>query len=621
MSVEPIPPRSRIFPPVTGGLYSDLPGETATGLAERIAASLLALAGRKLGRAQRLLGWKLDGAGRIGCLLTLHWAAMEAEADAVWDRADFFWKELRNEIAALWERVSLWEEAVATVTQETDPAFNQGAIDAIKLRDQLLDEIFLDTHHAFYLGLTAEVESLSPNDRAFAHVEAIEQLLDCSARTREEQRAVFGPLLEARIAAYREAGRWEEAITSAKRLTARFSGDKEYEDLLILIEHLRATSSLRNSDIESTNLSDAETLRRGIERIEELRRTYPNHPACFQSLAVLHHLRAVKLVNGNRLSQALLAVEKSLAFQPGEEVAEKTRRQLVEMMHGLQRQMRAVEAELASRANATLNAEGQRLRDEARLGFQQADSYRASIEAGEIARALAVAQARTFWQKAGLPVPASGWDKSAFALGKAIEQIVSNPPKRASRLLEVWQRRAAAEPALAEVDPEPVLAFLRRHLFEEEEEAAPVFPEPSPLAVRSRERRRGGEPFLEWLFSRQNLWIKAQAAVAVVLLLVAGVLTIRDAYNRQVRDSAWSGLQEASRDQDDLGIIRASEEFFSTSPPPGGDALRQDQARSLYSTALVRWFVRLPGEPDGEALRHVERYRSFLATYPGEARP
>jgi len=552
-------------------------------------------------------------------LLALHKAALEVEIDGIWGRADFFWQELRNELRILWNRTPVWEEAVASVARQEEIECD---CSAIELRNRLLDEVFLETHYAFYLSLSQDVEKPSSSDRAFVHVEAIEQLLDHSSLSPDEKRAAYGPLFEARIAACREAGKWDQAVTFATRLASRFSEDLEYQDLLVYTEHRRTMNSLSNHDGESNNLADARALERGIQRQEALRRLYPSNSSLFESLAVLHHLRAVKLANGNLVADALLEVEKSLAFQPGEEAVEKTRGQLVEMMQALQIHVRALEAEVARRPNTHLNAKGMQLRDQARQGFRPAQSFRESPAVQQIRQALALAHVRTLWKRVGLPVPAEAWDEQAFALEQALGRIVSHPPQEPSELAITWRKAAQPDPLLVSLDPQPIEAFLRRHLFGEEEEKQQVAsPAPAPLPVRSRERRPGGEPATYWLFSRQNPWIKAMAAMAIILVLAAGALTFRDLRNRHARNLAWNGLQEASRNRNDLGVVIASEAFFATLTPPGGDILREAQARSLYSEALVRWFLRIPGAPDAEALQHLKRYRSFLATHPEEAQP
>jgi hypothetical protein len=568
---------------------------------------------------QRLLKWKLDGVGRIRKLLTFHRVAFEAEIEGVWGRADFFWQEQRNELGSLWDRESLWEDVIAQVARQTGIACD---CSAKEIRDRLLDEIFLDTHHAFYLGLERPALSRAPSDRAYVHVEAIDQLLDRSSRSQDEKVAIYGPLFMDRIYACREADQWGQAVKFATRLVSRLPSDREALELLIHTEHLRTLKSLRPGKSESTEIANASIIQLGIERQEALLRLHPSNVSLFDSLGVLHHLRAVKLANGDKVADALVEIERSLAFRPDEEEVEKARPQLVGMMQALQQQMRAVELSLASRPNTHLNAQGLALRDQARRGLEPARRFRESNEAKQILRSREVAEMRSLWQRVGLPLPQEGGDQSAFALARALERITANPPKKPAGIMAAWSHVVAADPLLAQLPLEPIDAFLRSNLFgEEKRKITSTFPSPAPLNVRSQERRPGGETLAEWTFSRQNPWIKAQAVIAVVLILVAGMMSLTEARNRQARNRAWTGLEKAFQRRDDLGVVKASEVFFATSPPSGGDPQREARARSLYGEALVHWFLRSPGEPDVEALRHVERYRSFLVSHPEEDQP
>ena len=134
--------------------------------------------------------------------------------------------------------------------------------------------------------------------------------------------------------------------------------------------------------------------------------------------------------------------------------------------------------------------------------------------------------------------------------------------------------------------------------------------EPPVTTGLSTKRHRGGEPFGFWLFSGQDKLIKIQAAIAIVLILLVGGLTIRDFVARTTRNTAYNQIIEAIENQDYLGVIEGAESYFANTPLSGKDE-RDAQVIDIYREAFVRWFVGL-GELDHEAQAHIERYQTLI---------
>jgi hypothetical protein len=138
-----------------------------------------------------------------------------------------------------------------------------------------------------------------------------------------------------------------------------------------------------------------------------------------------------------------------------------------------------------------------------------------------------------------------------------------------------------------------------------------VIEEPPTLTPIAVKRQRGAEPLLPWLFSSQDKRIKIQAAIASVLVLVAGGLGIQDKLRISARENAYQQILAAEQIQDNLSVVQGAETFFANSPLSGKDG-RNEQVMELYTQSLVRWFAQQENSPDADAQKHLERYRQIM---------
>jgi hypothetical protein len=602
----------RLFPPIGPDLYSL--DEVSTDLTpdQQVARDVLALANQGFTRWQRVLGWKLDVPGRMGLLLLHHRLAMAAELAGQWQRADFFWQLLHTEFKALSGKPEAWETLVLCVANRPEVALLN---DPGQLRLRLVDEILIDTHCAFYNGQVQQAEKLTLEDRAFVHVDYIKGLLTWSGLAGDALLSVLGPSEETRLTLYKEARKWEQALQVCTDMLERFPDRTDYQDKLVELHFSSTLAKVKNGTSERENRADATMLLGGIDRLEQMRKSYPYNVLIFDMLGYLYHLRAIKLANGLQLADALVAVQKALTYSPSLEEAYETQAKLVEMMENLQSQVQSLMAELAQRPNATLNEQGRRMQREASRGFDPLNAFLAS-EAAQITEALHSARGRDVWQRIGLPAPAGRWDERARALLEGLGRVLAMPPEDPSGLAAIWADVAAQHTDLADLEPSRICTFLERRLFGEEQDQAATqtmvpLPVPPILTVVPTKHRRGGEPFDYWLLSRQDLRLKVQAAVAIGGLLVAGGLTVSDALARKVRDTAYHQIVEAAETQAYLGIIEGAEAFLAH-PALNGYDERQRQVMDLYNEALVRWFVEQEGELDTEAEAHLKRYHTLI---------
>lgn len=626
---------ARIFPPISSELYKVSHDLADLIPDQRAARKILALADLNFTNWERLVGWKLDSTGQIGRLLLQHRLAMEAELAAQWARADFFWNQVQIEFKALSKRDDVWQALVLAVANEPGIAVMG---DPIQLHQRLVDELLIDTHYAFYNKLAQQVEKLCLKNRAFIHIDYIQKFLKFSALSQDELLSMLRLPWEQRLALYKEAKKWKQAIELCKTRLKYFPKSVNYQNELAEVYYSVTLARLHDGKSEAEQLSDAKKLQKGIKSLEKLLKAYPYNLSIFRFLSYLHYLRAIRLGNASCLAAALVEVQKALAYDPHNEYVSQTHSQLVQMMNQLQARMKT------SFINAMLamldkDEKKKHLRGEAKKGFAPMNAYIESKAAKATMNAFKIAQAMSIWRAIGLPEPEAGKSKGLSTvrytkIGKKLptESItgchrqalllldglscVFNNPRSQWDLEAVWQAVVVEKPELAELDRELIYSFVERKLFGGTEEPVtpetPVRPIESSLLVSAfTEHKRGAEPFMPWLFSRQDIRIKLQAAVASALILTAGGLTIQDTLARSARNAAYKQILEAEQRRDRLSVMKAAEVFFANTPVSGKDE-RARQVRQLYSEALVHWVAQQGGQLDANDRVHINRYQAVM---------
>ena len=632
-------PSQRVFPPIQSDIYTRNDDLTTLTPDQRVAQKLLALANQDFTKWGLLVGWKLDGLGNIGRLLLQHRLAIEAELAAQWQRADFFWQQVLIEIKALSKRDNIWQYLVSVYANEPGVVLMG---EPVQIRQRLVDELLIDTHCAFYNERSQQIEGLTIGDRAFIHIDYIQNLLDLSAISNDSLLSLLGKPWEKRITLCKETKKWQEAIQYCQERLRYLPNRSGFQNDLAEIHWLATLEKHREAKSPAHHRQNAKTLQAGIKALEKCGQQYPYNLNIFKFLGSLYRLQSISLVNRDQFSGALVAIQKAVTYNPYLEKAFETRTELIQTMTQLQEQMNQVQQEIAQKFNARLNKHGQKLLTEAKKGFGPMNAYMESEPAKMTARQFQVAQAIHLWEVIGLPEPPEGWQKEPLAgvmlgvngqtiplessnswrrkalqLWQEIGRIIQQPPARKAALAAVWQTVVAHKPDLADLDSTLICAFLERKVFGKESDRVLVTPTPevieepptlTPIAVK---RLRGAEPLLPWLFSSQDKRIKIQAAIASILILVAGGLGIQDRWRISARESAYQQILAAEQNQDNLSVVQGAETFFASSPLSGKDG-RNEQIRELYTKSLVRWFAQQENSPDADAQKHLERYRQVM---------
>ena len=315
---------SRTLPVPDARLYS---GNAAPD-AGTVGTALLALGDpAQLTRWQRWWGIAPRRSQDVRHVLYLHRRAFAAELAGHLASADFFWFEGITALRATWNSKPAWNAVAATL--HTDPD---------RLRHIVATELFIDSHIAFangYLGAGAP----AAGSRAFAHAAFIGRLLDLPALEVDFATALL-PAVIAEAETLKAAGQLDSAIKRLRR-ERRTSSTPVLSDLLASLLFGRTLAALADEP-KGRELADASRLERGVKELEALRRTHPENLLVYDFLAQLHHLRSIRLNNGDQVSPALLASAKAAAYRPGFEAAEAAMKQLIENMQGLQQHAAAL---------------------------------------------------------------------------------------------------------------------------------------------------------------------------------------------------------------------------------------------------------------------------------------
>ena len=402
------------------------------------------------------------------------------------------------------------------------------------------------------------------------HIDYIQELLSLSTLSEDSLFSALGDdPWKKRIALCKEADKWKQAIQICTDRLKYFRKSLKFQNELAELHFSATLAKLSNGKSQEQQLQDAKTLEAGINHLEKLSKDYPDNLNIFELLGYLNHWHAIKLVNADYLAEALLAVYKARTYNPYLEKADKMYKELIKKMIKLISQSREINVK---KPNKRLTKKEKHLQTQASKGFTLRDIYMNSREAKATAEAFKVAQT-----------------------GKTF---------------------VAKYPGLVELEPVTINALSERKIFGDEDKAVvektPVSPLELPILIPlSSKCQRETGIFTLWLFSRQDISLKFQAALAGVLLLTAGGLTIRESLVRSARDNTYKQILEAAERQDHLSVVKEAEAFFATAPLSGKDE-RNQQVKQLYAQAFVRWVFQQGDPLDEKALVHIKRYQALM---------
>jgi len=561
-----------------------------------------------LGWVQRNAGWWLSASDRVKRLFYLHRSAAKAEETGNWKAADVYFFEVMAILKAAPAESDLWQALQENV------AANRVKTDLPQLRQRVLEEVFIDTYCAFYNGYSQLQGPVKPDSRQFFHLDRIVELVDLAGGGNKWV-PLFASGFKDRIAACKEAKEWARAVGYVDELLGRYPPEEAFLVLKANLVFEQALATLNKSESGWAAERNASALQNAIADLENLSSQYPDHALPYELIAYLKQIRAVNLANAGLPSDALVSNEESLAYWPSEK-AESDRQVLSEMMRNMIQARDTLLREIGQRPNTTLTSKGLRMKIQADAGFGPANHFIESDRAKEIQEKSKTARLRGIWKRMGLTPPSDRLDELSDKLVTALVSVKESTGGAAEKIGQAWAEVARGNDDLKNIPASAVSRFLQGEAKEtssgsSEKGDCPILPVRSGVAGKQR------EPMGIWLFSRQDLFLKGQAAIAIVLLLAASAITIQHHIDRNAREASWWQVEKAVMSNDDLSTVAACESFFSTSPAESDP--RVTEGKELYRAAMVHWFARTSGDLDAASLKHLKRYRQLSAKWKDES--
>ena len=595
---------TRTFPTITPHFYR--PDLTAGDLSndQLLAGRLLMLSNKEIKPWQRLFNPK-DDLELFGRLMYTHRMAFEAESQGQFERADYFWTEAYTGLKSLLADASKWQRIIKSLSADCNP-IEMG--DSEKARFIFTSEVLLDIHIAFYNG-QAHSESLFR--RAFAHLDYLDSLLSLSDLTKGESYELLSPGLNDRLRLCRDAGDWKEAVKACRSLIDYAPDPDPYTDALT---DLYAEYALSN---QSAGEADDSKLLWSITCLENMAKDFPHCLPAYLRLGQLYKLHAERLAARNQFANALLAAHKSLRFAPDLDEAQALCATLYQKIKDIQASADEACFIVASQVDSSLYLEASRIRSEALRAFAPSEEYLASGDALQAQNGYKLARAFRLWRSIGLASPTDNSGAVEIRLLGAAEELSRSAATDKANLETEWRTLAGKDQLLAGLDAAAICSYVSQH-------GTDVLPLQLPdasasgqnapcLTVKQSRKQLPAEPLTYWFFSRKDLRIKAQAIAAIILLVIGGVLSLREWWARGTRDQAFLRILQSADQQQNLGVIEAAEEFLAN-PPLFGKDIRAQGVLDYYDQAIVRWLIENQGQDKTDTENHLNRYKQLTAS-------
>ena len=177
-----------------------------------------------------------------------------------------------------------------------------------------MDEVFADTHCAFYSGYAEKSAEPEWNARQFFHLDCLAKMLDCGAL--DNSAISLAPALKDRIAACKKSGSWDAAIRYADELLRRYPQEDGAVGLKATLIFERGMAKLSKADTQSAYQQNAKSLKQPIIDLEKFCVEYPDYDLSFELVSYLKHMQAISLANSGRPRMLCWRMRKRLPTGP-----------------------------------------------------------------------------------------------------------------------------------------------------------------------------------------------------------------------------------------------------------------------------------------------------------------
>jgi hypothetical protein len=375
-----------------------------------------------------------------------------------------------------------------------------------------------------------------------------------------------------------------------------------------------AIDSLKGIPPENTT----SRLASGIEQLERQYHRSPDELPTQYMLADLYMRLCIAHSHAHQLSDALVAFEKSAAFNPHQPQLEDVRQKLHDGIYQLQKQVELLREEL-SWGGRQLTAEGHRMIRQADRGFQPSNNFIESDARAEIIANNEAAEFKDFWLQVnrGKHRDIDELPGRARSLNDALTVLLAHPDLEPANFHRYWAEARQPYAELDIVDPEDVYYFVRAIRFEagtldtsvpesgyktdtfSRGDIAPLPGSPDPTSSEL--------PFDYWLFSRRDALAKALVLTGLVLCLYAYGREWNERHKAAVRDEAFFSLVLSGESLPFTEVERQARRFLRN---PSGDGVdsRQKLIEQVYANRFLTWSA----SPEAGEAEQVERHLKVL---------
>ena len=566
---------------------------------------------KKYTRWQLISGSKLEPVDKIWRILSLYRMGYEAEVKSQWIKADFFFDKVFKLLKKAFNDTKSWEAVIKEC----------GIKENIEsLREKFVVNIFMAVHLGFCKGVVNKTPAHSGAKRAEIHLERFRYLLNTFSINDSIKKDITYDMRKFKLELYENLKDWHRAINVCKELVTAAADPGYFYCKLEGFYFNKALSKMLENDSRHNEyiLSDA------VEKLEELLEQLPGNISIYDHIGYLYYLLSINNANSGDYSAALLSIEKASVYNPSIENLEETRNQLMITVKDMQNKMKQVLKQINETPEASLTHEGRMMVEQFKAVYVSVNKYIESPEYELTKKKRHTAYLRDIWKRVNPPdVDDPDWKKKAEMLHSALVQLIDKEIPD-DKILEEWTNILKDFPGLKEIPVNNIGNFVTGLKEpEKNEEDFTTFPFKSKLFLDSpgeglQPARKGKQnkavPFDFWFFSPKNLLVKFMGITAVILLLITGYFTVKEAIKDYSRNQAYDKIISAYniKNTQDFAVLTGNIEGFLDNLPSFKQDSRENYIRSLYTRKFYRWFMGQNSSDEKILKKLINKYKKLM---------
>jgi len=514
---------------------------------------------------------------RLEQIFFFHKKALQAEINAKYLRADFFWGKTYK----LFFRLN--DEVFQHFSNELS-TFG---------KDVLTKELLLDTHLAFIKGIFHFSSEKIKNSRIEKHLGYIEELLSHLPLKKEKSMDFFSlNWAKLKIEHALNKDHISDAILTIRQAIKKFPHETSFVKKANNLEINRAIESIN----EKNNINESQLLK-AVKSLEKLRTDIPKEKLIYEHLGNYYSILMSLQAKAGNFCDALLSLRKAVIYYPNIVNYD-------EWWTALSEQLNMITSEHAQKLLAKtkygqyqLTTTGELIIRNYRIGYSLVENF-IKTEEKDLIKEEETAALYQFCLNLGITQNQldENWEESAVKLNEWISAVLKQEPKNQENAKTLLQSSitgiysGAVKPDLEQAS-KFVMSIINKVPLSKKEESFNLDWIPCLLKPKQFSMKRSSEPFMPWLFSQNNLLSKAVFFAAAILLLTLGFFDIQQSNARNKRDVAYQSALMAIEKGEDLSALSQHIEDFLAHPSKYGKDRRLNDLEELFNTKFGEWFM------------------------------